>query len=47
MHHHHTHHAVAGKLTWSLVRLSALSRLAMAAALLTPALATIYWMTRA
>jgi hypothetical protein len=55
-HHHHAdhahgaarqHHAVAGPLSWSLLRLSALARLGLAAAALLPALGAIWWVTRA
>jgi hypothetical protein len=49
-HHHAAHahaprHAVAGRLTWSLMRLSALSRLGLAALLILPVWAGILFVT--
>jgi hypothetical protein len=44
-HHHHAHHATAGRLTWSLMRLSALSRLGLAALAILPVWAGILLVT--
>jgi hypothetical protein len=44
-HHHPAHHAHAGRMTWSLMRLSALSRLGLVALALMPVWAGILLVT--